>query len=170
MKYVRLNDASAVVEVFLGVDDSTGQPVLPTEVFPMALAEQFVGAPDDVAVGWLRTEGGEFVAPAPAPAPPAPAPAPAGLDLVARQLVLVVDDHINSTARGLGYESIVTAVSYATEPAVPRFQAEGIALRAWRSLVYARLYELQAEALAGTRPIPTPTELIGLLPEFVAPA
>ncbi|MGE0333107.1 MAG: hypothetical protein AB7P37_20695 [Ramlibacter sp.] len=143
----------------------------PAELYHASVAELFESVADEVQPGWLRLEGGEFVAPEPAPAPlaPAPAPAPAGLDLVARQLVLVVDDHINSTARGLGYESIVTAVSYATEPAVPRFQSEGIALRAWRSLVYARLYELQAEALAGARPIPTPTELIGLLPEFLAP-
>lgn len=96
-------------------------------------------------------------------------PAPPDLSVIARQLVLVVDDHIDSTAKSMGYASIVTAVSYADEPAVPKFQAEGAALRAWRSQCYARLYELQGEAMAGQRPIPTPTELIGLLPNFEPP-
>lgn len=91
------------------------------------------------------------------------------LKAIARQLTLVVDDHIDQTAKALGYDSIVTAVSYADEPAVPAFQREGAALRAFRSRCYARLYVLQGEAMAGQRAIPTPTELIGLLPVFEAP-
>lgn len=91
------------------------------------------------------------------------------LKAIARQLTLVVDDHIDQTAKALGYDSIVTAVSYADEPAVPAFQREGAALRAFRSRCYARLYVLQGEAMAGQRAIPTPTELIGLLPGFEAP-
>lgn len=59
-----------------------------------------------------------------------------------------------------GYENIRSAVTYADEPSVPRFQAEGRAFRAWRSLVWARCYEILNEVQAGQRPIPTEAELV----------
>lgn len=76
MKFARLNEAGEVIETFGGCNDLTGAPVLPTEVFPADLAQQFVEVPDEVAAGWQRTEGGAFVAPEPPPVPPAPEPAP----------------------------------------------------------------------------------------------
>jgi ATP-dependent DNA ligase len=97
-------------------------------------------------------------------------PSPELLTMVAAQMDLVVGQHINDQAKALRYESIVTAVGYADEPAVPKYQAEGRALRAWRSRVYARRDELQDEIEKGVRPIPSTIELIALLPEFVAPA
>jgi hypothetical protein len=35
---------------------------------------------------------------------------------------------LNSTAFARGYDSIATAISYAEEPAVPKFQNDGMAL------------------------------------------
>jgi len=81
-------------------------------------------------------------------------------------LTASVQAHLDSVARGLGYDNIFTAVTYADEPAVPKFQAEGQALRAWRSQVWGRCYELLGEVLAGTRAVPSAAELIAELPEF----
>lgn len=53
-----------------------------------------------------------------------------------------VQNHLDSKAQSLGYDSIYTACTYADEPAVAKFQQEGQALRAWRSLVWNKCYEL----------------------------
>lgn len=99
------------------------------------------------------------------PTPPDPTP-----EEIRQNLTIAVSAHMNATAKTLGYSSIHTAVTYADEPAVPKFQAEGQALRAWRSLVWAQCYAILDEVNAGTRPIPTESELIALLPIFVPPA
>lgn len=80
-----------------------------------------------------------------------------------------IQAHLDAQAVAMGYESIATAVTYADEPAVPKFQTEGQALRAWRSQVWATGYQLLAEVKAGTRPEPTEPELLALLPVFVPP-
>lgn len=81
-----------------------------------------------------------------------------------------VQRHIDSVARSQGYDNIYTACTYAEEPCVPAFQAQGKALREWRSLTWARCHEVFGEVGAGTRDIPTDEELIALLPAFIAPA
>ena len=54
-KYARLNAEGRVLEVFSPVDDSTGAEVLPAQVFPPALAEQFVQCPLEVQPDWIWT-------------------------------------------------------------------------------------------------------------------
>lgn len=81
-----------------------------------------------------------------------------------------VQAHLDATAVGLGYDSIYTAVTYADEPEVPKFQIEGQALRAWRSRVWAACHVVMNAVLAGQREVPTAAELIAELPPFVAPA
>lgn len=80
-----------------------------------------------------------------------------------------VQGQLDAIARAYGYDGIVSAVSYADEPAVPRFQREGLALRAWRSLVWAACYELLAEVQSGDRGEPTWDEVLAALPVFVPP-
>lgn len=77
-----------------------------------------------------------------------------------------VQAHLDAQAVALGYDNIFTAVTYATEPAVPKFQNDGIALRAWRSLVWAKCYEVLAEIDAGTREPLDAAQLLALLPTF----
>ena len=77
-----------------------------------------------------------------------------------------VQAHLDAQAVALGYDNIFTAVTYATEPAVPKFQNDGIALRAWRSLVWAKCYEVLAEIDAGTREPLDASQLLALLPTF----
>ena len=93
---------------------------------------------------------------------------PVELTLDQRKVLLVagVDLHLDSQAQALGYSSIQTAVSYADEDAVEKFQLEGRALRRWRSLVYAACYELLAAFEAGDIEEPTGAALIEALPAF----
>lgn len=71
-----------------------------------------------------------------------------------------VQQWLDEQARALGYDDIKSAVSYAEEPAVPRFQQEGQALRRLRSLAWARYDEILNAVQAGQRPVPTEAELI----------
>lgn len=74
--------------------------------------------------------------------------------------VAAVQARLDAQAQAWGYDSIFTACTYAEEPSVPRFQAEGRALRAWRSATWAA-----ANAAAATAQ--TVEELLAALP--VAP-
>lgn len=96
--------------------------------------------------------------------PPAPTPAQIQADKVA-----LVQKHMDDAARALNYDNIATACTYADEPTVPKFQAEGQAFRAWRSEVWATCYAILDEVKAGTREIPTDEELIAALPVLVLP-
>lgn len=98
--------------------------------------------------------------------PVAVAPPPPSAAQIQAQLTAVVQAHLDAQAQALGYDSIFTAVTYADEPAVPKFQADGQALRAWRSLVWEAGYALLAQVQAGEAPIPTPEALIASLPAF----
>jgi hypothetical protein len=74
-----------------------------------------------------------------------------------------VQQHLNAKANSLGYDNMASAVSYAEEPAVTAFQAEGQALRAWRSLVWeAALPLIEAD------PDQSVDTLIAAIPKFGA--
>lgn len=81
-----------------------------------------------------------------------------------------IQARLNEAAIAARYDSIATAVSYAEEPAVPKFQNDGIAFRAWRSLVWAYAYEQLALVLAGGREQPTVEAFLLELPELELPA
>jgi hypothetical protein len=86
------------------------------------------------------------------------------IEAVRVRLQLVMDD----AARALGYDDIKTAITYADEPAVPKFQAEGQAFRVWRSMVWDACYA--HPAMQGLAPIPSPDEAEALMPALVLPA
>lgn len=94
-------------------------------------------------------------------------PAPTADELKAI-LTNVVQNHLDAQAQALGFDSIFTAVTYADEPSVPTFQAHGLALRAWRSAVWERCYEIFEEVTSGMSLPPTRDELIAELPAFSA--
>lgn len=112
---------------------------------------------------------GKAIVPGPDGAPRAAERVPTAQDLQAG-LTARVQQHLDAAAKALGYDDIKSAVTYADEPAVPRFQAEGLALRAWRSQVWAACYAILAEVQAGARTVPTASALIAELPPFVAPS
>lgn len=81
-----------------------------------------------------------------------------------KQLTDAVQAHMDKTAQTKGYDNLLTAVTYADEPAIPKFQTEGIAFRAWRSAVWDYCYAQLAAVLGGERQVPTAEELIAELP------
>lgn len=83
---------------------------------------------------------------------------------IKRTLTDAVQRHLDLIAQAAGYDDIKSAVTYADEPAVPKFQAEGQQFRAWRSLVWAACYVILADVMAGTRTVPTVDELLAELP------
>lgn len=91
----------------------------------------------------------------------------------ARLIVAQYDEklqaHLDAAARAAGYDDIRSAISYAEEPAVPKFQAEGQAFRAWRSLFWAAANDIKNAVLAGHRPAPTLPDLLAELPTLTLP-
>ncbi|WFC66337.1 hypothetical protein EUC41_08395 [Achromobacter denitrificans] len=98
-----------------------------------------------------------------------PSPKPVDLAAIRASRVALVQAYLDAAARSLNYDSIANAISYADEPTVPKFQVEGRALRAWRSLVWARFYEILAEAETGSGDMPVEAALIANLPVFNSP-
>lgn len=80
-----------------------------------------------------------------------------------------VQGKLNGAAVAAKYDSIENAVSYAEEPAVPKFQNDGKAFRAWRSKVWAYAYEQLALVLAGERAQPTVDEFLLEMPLLELP-
>lgn len=136
-------------------------------------------APPTVPAGMrvIRVNDAWTLEPLPAPeipeppqqAPEVPAAAEPTLEERAAALRIGVQEYMDAMARALGYDDIATAVTYAEEPAVAKFQAEGRAFRAWRSLVWAACYDLLARVQADEIPEPTEAELHGLLPLLELP-
>ena len=87
-------------------------------------------------------------------------PPPPTAEQIMSRLEARVQFWLDEQARALGYDDIRSAITYAEEPAVPKFQQEGQAMRRLRSLVWARCYEILNEVQAGQRSIPTEDELI----------
>jgi hypothetical protein len=100
---------------------------------------------------------------------PFPDPPPLTTEQTIELFRTEIQKHMDAAAAAAGYDDIKTAVTYADEPAVPKFQAEGIAFRAWRSLVWAYGYEQMSAVQSGARELPTIEALIAELPPLVMP-
>ena len=83
---------------------------------------------------------------------------------------IAVQTHMDTAAHEHGYDNIATAVSYADEPAVTKFQREGKAFREWRSMVWAFCYDMLAKYKAGNIEKPTVEQLVAALPALVIPS
>ncbi len=103
-----------------------------------------------------------------APPPPPDEAEPTGPtpDQLRADRVAAVYAHMNAAAQALGYDDIRVAVTYAEEPIIPRFQVEGRALRAWRSIVWAHCYTVLEDVKAGRREIPSSEDLVAGLPKL----
>ena len=97
-------------------------------------------------------------------------PSPATPEQIMAGIAGAVQAHMDAAAKAAGYDDVKSAVTYAEEPAVRRFQQEGRALRAWRSRVWEKCYALLAEVQSGARPTMTADEVIAELPALELPA
>lgn len=88
-----------------------------------------------------------------------------------QEIIRAFENHIeqvlNQTAKDHGYDNISTAISYADEPAIPRFQIEGKAFRRWRSIVWNYAYEQLGSVQSNETPIPSIESFIEQLPKLV---
>ena len=78
---------------------------------------------------------------------------------------IAIQEHLDSEAQAVGYDSIMSACSYAG--AVNDFQAEGISFLNWRSAVWTAAYQILADVENNVRPLPTIAEIIAELPTRV---
>jgi hypothetical protein len=80
---------------------------------------------------------------------------------VRASLIAAAQSHLDEYAQSWGYDDLRSAVTYVGDP-YPRFNAEGLALRNWRSAVWAWLDAQATQPLPD--PLPTSAEFIALLP------
>jgi hypothetical protein len=92
--------------------------------------------------------------------PPLPPPEPS-VDQIRTGLIAAAQRHLDAHARSWGYDDLRSAVTYVGDP-YPRFNAEGLALRNWRSAVWAWLDAAKSQPLPD--PIPTREEFLAMLP------
>jgi len=83
--------------------------------------------------------------------------------------VASVQRFLDQTAKTAGYQDLKDAITYAEEPSVPKFQADGLAFRTWRSLCWAYCYEQLDAIEQDKRKAPTSAELVAELPALVLP-
>lgn len=93
---------------------------------------------------------------------PLPIPKPSR-ESVVKGYVDAIQLYMDKEAQQHGYDSVHTAVSYAEESSVLKFQDEGKAFRAWRSLCWAYCYNL-LDKYQEIEDAPTIQEIIGNLP------
>ncbi|MCG7324270.1 hypothetical protein [Achromobacter sp. ACRQX] len=116
----------------------------------------WIPAGAEVRDGWLYRQG-RLV-------PPAEAPLDAAAAIAGKWPV--VQAFMDAKAVEMGYQHLADAVSYAEEPAVPQFQEEGRALRAWRSLVRARFDEVADQVIGHGIAVPSDDELVLSMPSL----
>lgn len=114
----------------------------------------WIPASAEVRDGWLYQHG-KLV-------PPATMPVDSAAAMAGKWPL--VQAFMDAKAVEMGYQHLADAVSYAEEPAVPQFQEEGRALRAWRSLVRARFDEVADQVIGHGLAVPSDEELLLGLP------
>jgi hypothetical protein len=95
---------------------------------------------------------------------PDPDPVQEPVEAVIARYEGAVQNQLDSAAKARGYDSLFTAISYAEEPAVPRFQADGQAFRRWRSLVWDYAHTEMNAVLMGEKPRPELDTFLAGLP------
>ena len=84
------------------------------------------------------------------------------------RLTSAIQSMLDETAKERSYDSILSLCTYATSTAA-KFAAEGQAGVSWRDEVWAKGYAILADVESGSRAIPTESELLSELPNFVWP-
>ena len=99
------------------------------------------------------------------PQPPQEEPQPT-LDEVSKPYLAAMDNMLTETARALGYDSVLSCISYVGSGNATR-AAQAVAMRDWRDACYdaaARLQEQYAAAATSGGELPTVEEFLGMLP------
>ena len=148
-KYARIDGGGVVLEIFETDGDIT-------QMFHASLVWVPCGA--EVAAGWLFADG-VFSA-------------PPGLSPEATQAALIagIQRRLDVFARTRGYDSMLSACSYATS-AAPNFQAEGLACVALRDATWLAAHAVLADVGVGVREMPASiSDMEADLPELAWPS
>ena len=94
-------------------------------------------------------------------------PAPKSSAQIIQELEHAVDRHIDSVAKADKWDSRITCTMRAGYP--NPWQYKAIAFGQWMDACYAHCIQVQADVVAGLRPVPTEAELIAELPVMVWP-
>lgn len=76
------------------------------------------------------------------------------VEQIKADIIAATQVRLDSFARTRGYDGIMSACTYATD-SNPKFAAEGQYCVTKRGETWAKVYAMEAEVLAGTRPMPT---------------
>jgi hypothetical protein len=93
-------------------------------------------------------------------------PEPPSSEQMLTSIMFGVQAHMDKKAKEYGYGDLQSAVTYADEPAVARFQEEGRAFRAWRSIVWERCIQMFEDFKAGKIQVSGKAQVIEMLPVF----
>lgn len=85
--------------------------------------------------------------------------------LEAARVALVIQDLLDSTARGYGFDSILSAVSYLNDRN-PEFSSNARKLFDWRSRVWTTAAQIKTKILSGEIQQPTDEEFLAMLPSI----
>jgi len=96
------------------------------------------------------------------------APPPPTQQQVIESYTAAIQAELDSTAKSKGYDSILSACTYATSK-ITKFKAEGQACVNYRDAVWNYSYQVLSDVEAGTRTMPTIEALIAELPAIVWP-
>jgi len=126
---------------FLGPTEADQSPLEPgVYLLPAGAVE---ASPPTIPHGFLaKWIGGDWTFEAPEPVVLPAAPPQLTEQELRQQFVNKAQTLLDLVARLWGYDNIFTACTYADEPAIAHFQAEGQALRRYRSEFWAAAYAL----------------------------
>lgn len=125
----------------------------------------------ELHVALLAGQGaGKSIAAGPDGLPVLQDPPPATPQQVQAACVAAIQGEMDRQAQAHGYDSILSACSYAAQASGAPFQAQGAAFLAWRSTVWQEAYAKQAQVAAGTATMPTPAEAVAAMPALVLPS
>ena len=85
--------------------------------------------------------------------------------IIINSFINAVQNHLDSFAQSKGYDSILSACSYAGFQNA--YQSEAQSMIAWRAACWEYLYNLQSQLVSGKALLPTINQLISGLPEYV---
>lgn len=85
---------------------------------------------------------------------------------MSEQYEQAVQHHLDATAQSRGYDSMLSACSYASGTH-PKFGVEGRDCLAWRSAVWEKAFLILSDVRAGVRPVPTIEQVLSELPPMV---
>lgn len=93
----------------------------------------------------------------------------ASSDKLKREVMLLVQDRLDTFAKTRNYDSIMSACTYATDP-ISKFAKEGQYCVSVRSMTWLTLYQFMDRVESGETPMPSSAEdVIAILPPLVWP-